>query len=189
MFIQNKYTSWYFSIVSASIKRGWTKNNTTVYLEKHHIIPKSCGGKNTIDNLVFVTAKEHYILHHLLIRMLSEKQHHVKMVKAFWSMANVSKRKVHPREYVRLREMKSTDMKSNNPAYDKTGTKNPFYGKQHTQEFKDRQSNIMKNKVPWNKGRSGSKHSEEHKAKIAHTMKIRAASRRRNQDGTFISGL
>ena len=37
-----------------------------VYYEEHHIIPKSLGGSNSIDNLVLLTAREHYIAHLLL---------------------------------------------------------------------------------------------------------------------------
>ena len=38
----------------------------TVYTEKHHIIPRSLGGSDTPDNLVKVTARQHFILHALL---------------------------------------------------------------------------------------------------------------------------
>ena len=37
-----------------------------VYYEKHHIVPKSLGGSNSPDNLVLLTAREHYIAHLLL---------------------------------------------------------------------------------------------------------------------------
>lgn len=37
-----------------------------VYYEKHHIIPKSEGGSDKAENLVLLTAKEHYIAHLLL---------------------------------------------------------------------------------------------------------------------------
>ncbi len=36
------------------------------YYEKHHIIPKSLGGSNSANNLVLLTAREHYIAHLLL---------------------------------------------------------------------------------------------------------------------------
>lgn len=37
--------------------------------EKHHIIPRSCGGSNKKTNQVELTLKEHHICHLLLIRM------------------------------------------------------------------------------------------------------------------------
>jgi hypothetical protein len=36
------------------------------YKEKHHIVPKCLGGNNNKDNLVELTAKEHFICHRLL---------------------------------------------------------------------------------------------------------------------------
>lgn len=36
------------------------------YYEKHHIIPKSLGGKNDADNIVKLTAKDHILAHILL---------------------------------------------------------------------------------------------------------------------------
>lgn len=36
------------------------------YYEKHHIIPRSLGGKDFEDNLVLLTAREHFLAHYLL---------------------------------------------------------------------------------------------------------------------------
>lgn len=33
------------------------------YFEKHHIIPKCLGGDNEKENLVLLTAREHFICH------------------------------------------------------------------------------------------------------------------------------
>ena len=68
MFIINKYTSCYFRIIERSKEREI--NDIT---EKHHIIPKSFGGKNTKDNLVNLTPREHFICHHLLLKMVGIK--------------------------------------------------------------------------------------------------------------------
>lgn len=38
-------------------------NETTLYIEKHHIIPKHEGGSNDPDNLVVVLPEEHLMLH------------------------------------------------------------------------------------------------------------------------------
>jgi hypothetical protein len=46
IFIDNKYTRWYYNIVNNAKSRI-----PTGYTEKHHIIPKSCGGSNFKDNL------------------------------------------------------------------------------------------------------------------------------------------
>ena len=39
------------------------------YKEIHHIIPRCVGGTNDKDNLVTLTAREHFICHWLLVRM------------------------------------------------------------------------------------------------------------------------
>jgi hypothetical protein len=41
-----------------------------VYTEKHHIIPKCLGGSNEKSNLVKLTAREHFVCHLLLTKML-----------------------------------------------------------------------------------------------------------------------
>lgn len=68
LFIDNKYTSIYFSIIELSRNR-----NISGYTEKHHIIPKSLGGTNEQSNLVKLSAREHYICHVLLTRMTTGK--------------------------------------------------------------------------------------------------------------------
>ena len=39
------------------------------YRERHHIIPKCLGGDNSKDNLVWLTAEEHFVAHQLLIKI------------------------------------------------------------------------------------------------------------------------
>ena len=66
MFLNNKYTKWYYSIVNNASKR-----EPESYCEKHHIIPRSLGGNNTKANLVVLTLREHYLCHLLLTYMLT----------------------------------------------------------------------------------------------------------------------
>lgn len=83
IFIDNKYTKWYFTIIS----NAQSRDNVTGYTEKHHIIPRSLGGNNKLDNLVVLTAREHFICHLLLPSMLEGKNKR-KMYHALWNMAN-----------------------------------------------------------------------------------------------------
>lgn len=39
------------------------------YFETHHIVPKSLGGTDDKNNLVNLTAREHYIAHLLLVKI------------------------------------------------------------------------------------------------------------------------
>ena len=68
MYLQNKYTQWYYSIINRAQSR-----TLPGYKERHHIIPRSLGGNNTKSNLANLTAKEHYICHQLLTRMTTGK--------------------------------------------------------------------------------------------------------------------
>lgn len=67
IFMQNKYSRWYFSIIEKA--RSLNRTKGTEYFESHHIIPKSMGGTNDLFNLVLLTAREHFIVHCLLPRM------------------------------------------------------------------------------------------------------------------------
>jgi len=64
MFLPNKYTNTYYNIINRS-----KSIDKPGYTELHHIIPKSLGGSDDSDNLVKLTAKEHYIAHRLLCKM------------------------------------------------------------------------------------------------------------------------
>jgi len=76
--IFNKYTKIYINICSKAIFRGTNKKivkSTLGYIESHHIIPKSFGlvHPKIKENQVFLTAKEHFICHHLLTKMFEGK--------------------------------------------------------------------------------------------------------------------
>lgn len=84
IFKNNKYTKWYFSIVSQRKVRIFNKN---IYMERHHIIPKSLGGSNDAANMIELTAKEHFLVHWLLTKMCMEDSHIRKMKYAMRSMS------------------------------------------------------------------------------------------------------
>lgn len=66
IFLQNKYTNTYYNIINNAKSRTLSCD---VYTEKHHIIPNSLGGDNSKDNLIVLTAREHFICHWLLTKM------------------------------------------------------------------------------------------------------------------------
>lgn len=67
-------------ILAYSLNRQKKKG---IYYESHHIIPKSMGGKEE----VLLTAKEHFICHLLLCKMLIRTEKH-KMINALIKMAS-----------------------------------------------------------------------------------------------------
>lgn len=42
------------------------KKDKNFYQEKHHIVPKTMGGSNDKENLIYLYAQEHYYAHKLL---------------------------------------------------------------------------------------------------------------------------
>ena len=72
------------------------------YGENHHIIPKCMGGADTQDNMVRLTAKEHFLCHLLLIEMYPGIH---KLVQAAYLMTHSrNKGKVSSKYYAILRE-------------------------------------------------------------------------------------
>jgi len=100
----NKYEKWYSAITDKA------KNRTLDgYTETHHIIPRSLGGLDTSDNLVDLTAREHFICHWLLTKMYTGEARG-KMINAMYMMKAESPRqkryesKITGRIYETLRE-------------------------------------------------------------------------------------
>ena len=81
----NKFSSEYFQIIKNAQNSKRIKGDG-FYYENHHIIPKSCGGDNTKDNLVLLTLSEHYRCHSLLPYFTLDEDKH-KMLCA-WKMMN-----------------------------------------------------------------------------------------------------
>lgn len=56
------------------------------YTEKHHIIPRCLGGDNSKENLVLLTAREHFIAHALLAKIYENSEVSYKLSAAFNKM-------------------------------------------------------------------------------------------------------
>jgi hypothetical protein len=81
MFLDNKHSRKYFSIIAAR-----QANPIEGYVERHHITPSSLGGSNDRSNIVRLTAREHWVCHLLLPKML-EGPAKFKMMAAIGRMA------------------------------------------------------------------------------------------------------
>lgn len=125
MYLPNKYTIWYYSIIQKAQSRS-----ISGYCERHHIIPKSLGGSNSMENIVPLTAREHLICHLLLTKM-TEGVAQERMVRA--SFLLTSRNKVNSRIYESLRTQYSKIRKENSK-----GLKNHFYGKTHNERSLDK---------------------------------------------------
>jgi 5-methylcytosine-specific restriction endonuclease McrA len=170
MFIDNKYTKIYNNIIAIAKLRNLSGN---VYKEKHHIVPKSLGGSNSDDNLVYLTAREHFVCHRLLTKMTNGIEK-AKMVNAVWAMSNLrtnhqNRYLVSSRVYQFLREefsrqhaqwrvgqQHSEDTKKKISIGNKGKQKFTLLGKPRSEQVKEKISNSLK----------GVQKSESHKQKI-----------------------
>jgi hypothetical protein len=59
----------YKLIYSQLINRAKSRGSVIGYKERHHIIPKALGGDNSKENLVELTAREHFVAHMLLAKI------------------------------------------------------------------------------------------------------------------------
>jgi len=190
MFLKNKYTKWYYQIVNKRLSSSVLENE---YGEKHHIIPRSLGGDDSKNNIIKLTAREHFICHLLLVKMVSNKNHKYKMVKAAFGMAIMNKNKINSKMYESLKHQYSEIMKNDNPSkrpeirekISKTLKSLPKRktNYKHSDETKKKISDAVIGRVPWNKGRkyegggmTGLTHSEETKALISSKMRGRKLS-------------
>jgi len=122
--LTNKYSKTYFAITSNAKQRI-----TEGYTELHHIIPQSMGGSNDKDNLVELTAREHFICHWLLIKM-TEGKDRSKMLYAL------------------------NGMKAENRYQQRYNTKiTARVYETYRIEHAENHSNTMKGRPAWNKGR------------------------------------
>ncbi len=74
-----------------------------IYIEKHHIVPRSFGGSDDPSNLVALTARAHFICHLLLVKMHTGEKRQ-KMAYALYMLANVGKHKATSRQYSMSRQ-------------------------------------------------------------------------------------
>ncbi len=125
----NKYKKWYDNIIAIG------KHQREPGYERHHILPKSLGGTDEKFNLIFITAREHFICHWLLTKIYPTGEEHWKMLNALRMMRAENKNqqryqtKITSRVYAKLKEEYS-ELQSERFS----GANNPFYGKTHTDE-------------------------------------------------------
>jgi len=148
------------------------------YIERHHIKPRCLGGNNKKENLVKLTAREHFIAHWLLYRIYPENN---KLALAF-NMMRISSS--HGRYYnsrgFAIAKKAMSNAKKGKPAWNRgipcsaetraklsaanKGKPNPMKNKKHSAESKARMSNGKKGKPSPMKNK---KHSAKSKAQIS----------------------
>jgi len=160
------YKKLYEQIINVARERSLLPG---IYFETHHIVPKSLGGSDSASNLVKLTAKEHFVAHHLLWKIYRNKE----MTHAFMLMCNTKrggeKFKINAKEYQLLKE----DNRKFRSEF-MNGRPGNNLGKTLPQEWRDNISKGQKGK-PKKKGNpspfKGKTHTIETKRKISEKRK------------------
>lgn len=147
-----KYELIYNQLVNKANSEQRIKS-TDNYFEAHHIVPRCLGGLDTKENIVLLTAREHYIAHKLLTMIYPSNN---KLSLALWCMVSLKSRnrdyRISSREYEELKLLVSKRMSGKNNPVHKMQV-NPFQRPEIIEKIK------LKNK--------GKKLSEETKNKIS----------------------
>jgi hypothetical protein len=119
----NKYTKWYNQIIERAKHRDLDD-----YTESHHIIPESLGGSDAPENLVNLTAREHFLCHWLLVKTTTGEDHYkmlnaLRMMRAEKQGQKRYKTKITARVYDRIKK-EYAQLQSQRYS----GENNPMYG-------------------------------------------------------------
>jgi len=149
----NKYEKWYFAITERAKTR-----TIDGYTERHHVQPRSLGGTDDKDNLVDLTAREHFICHWLLTKMHTGNAR-AKMIYALNGMKRSN-------DFAQRYETKITAR-----VYESL-----------KKEFSAVHSATMKGRKPWNKGVPITEEQREKNRKAATGKKRSAESIKKASD-------
>lgn len=157
------YQEKYFKIINTG-----SKDKPEIgYYERHHIVPKSICPllKNSKGNLIYLTAKNHFLAHYYIYHWFKDELHEKKWSRSMCFALIKMKRQLMKSDdieklsdlYQEVRKDLSESMKVEN-----CGVKNPMFGKHLTVNARKKISEAQKG----NKSRIGKHHSEESKRKI-----------------------
>ena len=156
-------------IIERAVQRAKPEN----YVERHHILPRSMGGTNDENNLVYLTGREHCIIHLLLAKIHNND--------SMWYALNCMTltRKIKSRAYeigrkkqaeINSRLMKGRFAGEKHHAFGKPGM---FTGKKHTEKVKKQLSELASKKLGEKNPFFGKTHTEETKQHLAKLSSIR----------------
>jgi hypothetical protein len=132
----NKYTKWYNRIIDRA--KGRVPEPP---FERHHIKPRSLGGTDDKENIAFITPREHFICHWLLIKMTTGEEHY-KMLNALRMMRAENPGQKRYQTKITSRVYESIKLEYAKLQSEKVrGANNPMYGDKffRSEEGKQRQ--------------------------------------------------
>ena len=165
----------YYKICKKAKEEKRVKSHNEYY-EAHHIYPKSIFPELEKDdnNIVLLTAREHFFCHQLLTKIYNSGENHSKMVYALWILSNRFSIKT-GKQYSRLREeyIKLLNTNENNiKTRFQKGQKPVNKGKPMSDEQKKKLSSALKGKPSYRKGNKyPNSVSKKTKEKISNKLK------------------
>ena len=179
--IMNKYIKWYNQITERARYRI-----IDTYTETHHIKPRSLGGTDDIDNLVELTAREHFVCHWLLTKMHTGEDR-AKMINALYIMQGKNRyqeryqTKITSRVYESLRKDYAQYISERNtgriqPPEEKAKQIAAITGRKRKPFSEEWLAKMSKSKQGKNNPRYGIKISEETREKMREKAKGRKQS-------------
>lgn len=127
--------------------------------EKHHILPKNKlwypSHKSDSNNIIKLPKRVHFLVHHLMWKSFPKCP---AMYTAFWNMTHFHTHKLNSKQYAKIRDLHSKNMKENNPAK-KPGVMDIIRGDANPSKRPEVREKI-------GKAHRGKKLSEEQKKKI-----------------------
>ncbi|UYD59691.1 hypothetical protein JNMOADIG_00179 [Aeromonas phage avDM5] len=129
--------------------RGNDRRCINFYVERHHIVPRCMNGSDDDNNMVFLTAAEHFVAHQLLVKIFPENHSIVHAAKILMGSCNSNNKQF---EWLRKRAIK---------------TSIEFHtGKKRSKETRDKISKALK-------GKKRSKTSDQHRLNLSKALKGR----------------
>ena len=145
------YRKIYYSLIENRRSNPITRE--MCYCEEHHVLPRSLGGKDNKDNLVLLTAREHFVAHLLLAKMYlieegADSKEYRKMAYALWYLLGKHKGNmlvISSRKYEKLKQ-EFAKVNSN----EHSGERHWHYGQHWDEETKEkiRRAHIGKKVAP-----------------------------------------
>jgi len=176
--IDNKYTRIYNRITARATERALIG-----YRENHHVIPRSMGGTNAKSNMVSLTAREHFICHWLLTKMVTgadraKMVYALRMMRVSNDLQNRYETKITARVYEKYKKEHAINlsiMRTGKPAWNK-GVPQSEAHKQKNREAALRRPKPSAESIAKNSAaRLGLKRSDE--TKLKQSMALRGRSK------------
>jgi hypothetical protein len=189
------YLKIYLRLIRKAESREWERETASVMTEKHHIFPRSIYGKDrggTNKRCVYLTLREHYIAHALLMKGFVKRYgiddgKSAKMIYAFYMMNIMRDKKGYPNSYlyetsrehyinmrIGRKRKPFTKIHMQRLIESAQKEKNNFYGRTHSEESKLKQRLSKLGKCDGEKNPFyGKSHTEETREKMKKAWEIR----------------